>query len=145
MKWLSSSPVVLIVIACAVLAGCAAPSKSPAGYRVQVESKPASGVQIVSASARAESYGLVVSGAIHLAPNLPASSVHSVDIVVTGPDGKEIRKMTSQYYPTPKPGKKKPQKAHFAVVMYTAPPPGSVINVSLTPEIRLAEPVPENP
>ena len=58
-----------------------------------------------------------------------------------GPDGIGIRKVTSSYYPSPKSEKKKPQHAHFTVVLYSVPPPGSVIEVLLTPAPAQDEPV----
>jgi hypothetical protein len=110
---------------------------------VKISSSPQ--IQIADVKTRVERYGLVVTGAVRLAPNLPAGTQHSVDIIVTGPDGKGICKMTSAYYPTPKPGRKKPQHAHFTVVMYSVPPAGSSIQVELTPEPVPDQPVPVNP
>ncbi len=63
-----------------------------------------------------------------------------MDIIVTGPDGKGINNVTCAYYPTPKPDKKKPQQAHFTVVLYSVPQPGSTIEVLLTPA-----PIPDQP
>jgi hypothetical protein len=131
------------VVALWALAGCATPSKPEGGFHVDVDSSPE--IQITNVKALVEPYGLVLTGAIHLAPNLPPMSQHSVDIIVTGPDGAGIRKLTSAYYPTPKPDRKKAQHAHFTAVMYTVPPPGSMIDVSLTLQPTPDQPVIVNP
>ena len=49
-------------------------------------------------------------------------------------NGKEIRKFTTQYHPEPRLNRPKAQIAHFTLVMANAPPAGSVIKVTLTPE-----------
>ena len=138
----SSAPVLMMFI---ILAGCATPVKQAGNFRV--ETRDSAEIRILDAQARVKPGGLVVTGAIHFAPNLPPETVHSVDIVVTGPDGQEIRKFTSQYFPAPKPDKRKPQQAHFTMVTYSVPPAGTVIKVSLTPEPKpdeLGEPAPES-
>ena len=135
----------LVSVVLVLLAGCATAPKPSGSFPVKISSSPP--IEITSATARVEPYGLVVTGRIHCAPNLPAATMHSVDISITGPDGREIRKFTSQYFPAPKPDKKKPQRAHFTMVTYAVPPAGSVIKVSLTTEPKPGqpeEPTPEN-
>lgn len=142
------SPCFPALLACLLLQGCVAMPKSTGNFPVKVSS--AGPVEITSATAHTAPYGLVVTGHIHIAPNLPAETVHSVDIDITGPDGVEIRKFTSQYFPEPKPGKRKPQRAHFTMVTYSVPPAGSAITVTLTPEPKpdelgeAGQPAPEN-
>lgn len=122
-----------------MLAGCATAPKPTASFPVKVTASSGP-VQITGATAHVVPYGLVVKGQIHIAPNIQIAAVHSVDVVITGADGNEIRKFTSQYFPAPKIYKKKPQQAHFTVVTYSVPPAGSVIDVSLTPEAKTEHP-----
>jgi len=134
------------VMMCLALAGCATAPKPAGNFPVNASSTAE--IQIANAKARVEPYGLVITGQVFLAPHLPVQTTHSIDIVISGPDGGQIRKFTSQYFPTPKANKRKAQRAHFTMVTYSVPPPGSVINVSLTPEPKPDEPeppAPENP
>lgn len=128
----------VIVLACATMAGCAITPKPTGSLPVKVNSSGP--VEITSATALILPYGLVVKGMIHIGPNIQIAAVHSVDVSIAGPDGKEIRKFTTQYFPAPKIYKKKPQQAHFTLVTYSVPPPGSVISVSLTPEPKVDHP-----
>ncbi len=136
-------PRAVVLLACLALAGCAAP---PAGQMARVDvSIQASGgpVGITHAQARVQHYGLVISGGISIAPHTPAQTVHSVDIVIMGPDGAQIRKFTSQYFPAPRADRKKPQRAHFTMITYELPPAGSTVQVSLTPQPKVEVPPPK--
>lgn len=126
------------MIALMALSGCATSPKTSGSFPVELSSSPE--IQITKAEAFVKPYGLVVTGKIHFAANLPAANVHSVDILITGPAGQEARKFTSQYFPAPKANKRKPQHAQFTMVTYSVPPAGSVIQVSLTPEPKPDQP-----
>jgi hypothetical protein len=116
-----------------IVASCAAPAKTPGDYRIQT-GPPTVDARITDAKAWTETYGLLVRGAVGIRPDITAAGIHSVDVDVMGPDGKEIRKFTTQYHPLPRLNRPKAQIAHFILVMANAPPAGSVIKVTLTPE-----------
>jgi hypothetical protein len=130
---------IAILAACLAIAGCATVHDHGAAFPVSI-APGAEQVRIVDATARVEPYGLVVRGDIAIAAHSPAPAVHSVDIVIAGPDKREIRKFTTLYFPAPKAGRKKLQRADFAIVTYEVPPTGSSVSVSFTPQPKQAEP-----
>lgn len=131
----------LVLFAILALAGCAADTGHHGDYRISTRSSDAR-VEIANVKTRVQKYGLVITGQVHIAPNINTTPVPlTVDIAVTGTDGKGAGKFTCAYYPIPKPNKKKPQTAHFTVVMSNVAPPGSSVDVSLTPPAVPDQPV----
>ncbi len=128
---MKNTPPLLILLASLLLAGCAAPKKQAGNFRVDIQSSK--DIQVTSAKAYSQPFGLVVTGKVVVKSMILSTEERTLDVVAIGPDGKEWKKLTTHYYPTPKPSKAKPQKAVFTVVMAAVPPDGSVIRISLTP------------
>ena len=138
----------IVLMAFLALAGCAStPRQAGSNFETVIKGPTGGPIEITSARALVERYGLVVTGAISLAPYLPAQEVHSVDVTIKEPDKTELRTFTTGYFPAPKANKRKPQHARFTLMSYEVPPAGSVVEVSLTPQPKPedpGQPAPEN-